>query len=560
MPSIQLLPEHLIAKIAAGEVIERPVYAVKELIENALDAGADHIAISLEQAGLKKMVVSDNGEGMSKEDLLECYKLHTTSKIQTEEDLNSVQSLGFRGEALASIAAVSKLTIESRQYSHSSGQRIEVKGGELQKMTPVGMPVGTTVTIQSLFSSTPARLKFLKHTTTELRLIVDLVTAYALHNVSVHFVLLHNKKVIFDLPPVKEKSTERVTLLFGSQLSQQFIPTFIQEEHVSIFAFLGKPQIAQSTAQRQYIFVNERLVSDKMISQAVKQAWGTLIENTRYPQFLININLPVDFVDSNIHPRKEQVRFINPDQIQRMVTNLVKQIIEQYNLLYNNFQLRKSSNSINTRAGRLLKEQVETWQPEERITINSNSAIQQIHNLYLVVSTDNGMVIIDQHAAHERILYQQFLQAFTDQKYAPKVIALKKAQLLEFSASELLTLSEHLDYFQQLGFEIEQFGAKTIKVSQLPELFKDHDLFLLFTELISDLNDQQQSAVDLQTNKILEFLACRSAIKAGQSLSSEQAKQLIVQLEQTENNLTCPHGRPTKIAISLQDLDRNFRR
>ena len=566
------LPQQIVAQIAAGEVIERPVYAVKELIENSLDAGADSLIVTIEDSGLKKITVTDNGEGISKEDLLESFKPHTTSKLTSEEGLSHISTLGFRGEALASIAAVSSMTIASKTIGETAGVIVEVREGTVGKLSPIGMPVGTSITVQNLFGAVPARKKFLKSKRTEFRHIMDLMTQTALAYPQVHLQLSHNGKIIFDLPKTIDV-LERVPLLLGNTTYANILPLSYEDSYVSISGFLTKPDSASRSSHKQFIFINQRRVVDRLILSAVKDAYGTLLESTAYPVCILFFSLPYEFVDVNVHPRKEEVRFADNQLINEAVYRTVKQTLAEHNLIFQprNFKGWGLSDgedkpkswrvgSVDSYAGRLLKEKRVPW--DIRTVAESVSGdLLQIHSLYLLSPTKFGMTIVDQHAAHERILYEQFLEEFQKQKKNRPQFILSKPVLIDMSFSEGELIKEHIPLLEQAGFTIEHFKANTFFVRAVPLLFQDRNIAELLSELLADLlQEKKPRDLDTVSRRMIAYLACRGAVKAGDRLTRKQAKDLLEKLAQTPNNATCPHGRPTKVAIDLQKLHKMFKR
>lgn len=564
MRKIYSLSESLISKISAGEVIERPAYVVKELVENAIDAGADVITIHIEESGLRRITVIDNGEGMSKEDLQECFKPHTTSKIQSIEQLTGIKTLGFRGEALASIAAISNMSIKSRTSDAIGGTVVALRLGEVEHIAPVGTPVGTIVTVDSLFHSVPARKRFLKSEKTEFRHITEIIMYYALMYPHVHFILTHNKKTVFDLPK-KADILERIKLLLGITLFENLIPFHFNDSYITLQGFLGKPQIASKLGQKQYIFVNNRYVVDKMISLAVKEAYGSLLPAVNTPVFILHLLLPHEVVDVNVHPRKEQVSFINSRIIFDAIKQAVTQTLAEHNLTFNLAQFKQeiSAKKAETQSfsGMLLKETVLPWNRNVFGDILEKSSMLQIHNTYILTLTQDGMILIDQHAAHERILYEQFIKAFEKQRKRKEIYQLEKPLTLHLSLSEVQVFEEYSEVFTQLGFEIEHFQGTSFVIRSAPVLFKGRNIEKVIRDMLDDLTtDMGLKTVDTKSQRMLAFLSCRSAVMAGEPLTKKVWKDLLEKLQKTENNATCPHGRPTKIAITLNELHTLFKR
>lgn len=559
---ISLKPE-IIAKIAAGEVIERPSYAVKELVENAIDANATKITVQIEESGLRKITVIDNGDGMSKKDIQECFKLHTTSKLTSLEHLSHIETLGFRGEALASIASISDLTIQSRTKKSHEGISIEIKNGIVKKIAPIGIPQGTIVTVANLFHSVPARKKFLKSTQTEFRHIVSLLTSIALANPQIHFVLMHNKKTVFDFPKTTDVM-ERIKIILGIKTFANLLPFSYQNSYIKLSGYLGKPQEKTLSTNKQFLFVNKRKVTDKKVSFTIKDAYGTLLDSKSLPVFILFVSLPYEFVDVNVHPRKEYVRFVDTTFLYDIVSKAVLETLTKNNLtFYDNTKLELSlgdGNLTSSFAGRLLKETQIPWGIRLRHETLDVSDTLQFHNVYLVTQTKFGIAFIDQHAAHERILYEQFMNAFKKEKSDSPQYHLSKPYILELSLTENELLIEHLSFFEHIGFEISEFKNNTFRIDSVPLIFQDRNLKELLTELLMDIEQEKKIDVDTISDKMIAYLACRAAVKAGESLTKKQTKDLIEKLEKTRNNSTCPHGRPTKIIIDIQQLHRMFKR
>jgi DNA mismatch repair protein MutL len=564
MRTIFSLPQDVIAKIAAGEVIERPSYAVKELIENAIDAKADVIQINVEEAGLKRITVIDNGNGMTEEDLEICFLPHTTSKLREEHQLESIRTLGFRGEALSSIAAISQMTIQSRTREAAGGVAIRLRGHKVEEIVPIGTPVGTIVTVDDLFQSVPARKKFLKSPQTEFRHITDIVINFALAYPYIHFVLTHNKKPILDLPQ-KQNLLERLKVLLGLSLFEQLIPVAFAEGYLEITGFVGKPQVAGKANQKQFLFVNNRLVTDRIISLAVKEAFGSLLPATSTPVFLLHLTLPAEVVDINIHPRKENVAFLTSSEVFASVKQAVMQTLEEHNLT---FRLAKFKHDTSARlgettsfSGALLKEVVLPWDRTAPGELATDAPAIQLHQTYLLAPTRDGLLLVDQHAAHERILYEQFVKAFDKEKKHKQSRELNKPQTIQFSLTEAQILEEHASLFADLGFVIEPFQGTSFNVRAVPTVFTGRNIEKILKDMIADLSQESGiKTIDTSTQRMLKFLACRAAVKAGDPLTQTQIKQILKNLEATPNNTNCPHGRPTQIAVTLGELQRMFKR
>ncbi|MDE2026289.1 MAG: DNA mismatch repair endonuclease MutL [Patescibacteria group bacterium] len=555
MAKIRQLSPAIVAKIAAGEVIERPAYAVKELIENAIDANATDIQIFIEQAGLKKIQVIDNGEGMDQEDLLACFQPHTTSKL-LDEDLTGITTLGFRGEALASLVAVSDLTIKSRIESDAVGNEITLHGGEIQKKTPTGMPSGTIVTVHNLFASVPARKKFLKSTQTESRHIISMVTHFASAFPNIRFALYHNGRVIFDVP-AEEQQIERIKRLVGNDVFSFFIPVKYQDSYISISGFIAKPQINSSTSAKQFLFVNNRKVTDKTIALAVKESYGTMLEATMYPIFVLFLSIPHQLVDINMHPRKEQVSFVHTHDIFNGVKAAIMQTLQENNLTFQNLSWKHSGVGTTTSlAANILRKQV---LEKELLIGDLKIPPVQFHKLYILLQTKHGIVFIDQHAAHERVLFEKLQKEFLRMITKQKSSKLSKPITINFLPSEQSLIIEHKNIFTKMGFIF--IIKKDISVTHVPYFLRDRNPLELIKNILEYLEeDLPIPRLDKISEHMLAFLACRGAVKAGDLLNQKQMNKIIMQLETTSNNATCPHGRPTRMFYSLEELKKNFKR
>jgi DNA mismatch repair protein MutL len=551
--SIKKLSSEIVSRIAAGEVAERPATIIKELIENALDAEATQIDIILEHGGSKSIIVRDNGIGMSSEDILVCYLPHTTSKIHSIDDLYQICSFGFRGEALASIAAVSTMTIKSRQKENESGYHIELDHGAVVKDGPIGMPQGTEIIIESLFADTPARRKFLKDPKLELRAVNEIITRFALAFPHVGFSLTHDGTRLIHIPE-KQGHTQRIHELISPEIGINIIPVENDSRYGKMKGFIGKPQTA-SRLQHHYIFVNNRPITSLELSKFITEVYGSLIEPRTSAPHIIFLELPYDSVDVNIHPRKEEVVFAYAQDIKNLVGDGIKKALESHDLTYRDPSLDSAKPKMDTQTANTLKDIVEPWFPNEL----APEDVMQVDNIYLIAPTKNGIIIADQHAVHERILFEQFREAYLS---APLTqLYLIEPLIFELSLNDTLILEEHLHIFEHLGFTIELFGPRTFKLSAVPEILKNRDHKKHIVEVLHDISEHGRAKdVDRETERTLSFLACRSAIKAGDPLSADERKRLIEKLLEAKTPYTCPHGRPTHVELSRNELDRMFKR
>lgn len=553
MGVIKSLPEKLISKIAAGEVVQRPASVVKELLENSIDAGATYIKIEIENAGIKKILVTDNGCGMIEEDIADCFKPHTTSKLLHEDDLFSISSMGFRGEALSSIAAVSNVVIKSRVASEISGNIIEIENGEIVRQNSIGMPIGTSVLVRNLFAKVPARKKFLKSVRTEFRHILDIVVAAALSHPEIGFFLAHDNRIILDLPE-QHSVSERVRLLLGKDVYENLIPVSHESDYHKISGFVTKPQISTKTRSKQHIFVNKRNITNDLISSAVKDAYGSLLMPREHPVFILFFETPSSMVDVNIHPRKEEVAFTNENEVYESFRGSIGRIFEQEDLQYqfDDFVEEAVEYDFQDIVADFMRDEDESFYDTEKIL--------QVQKLYLVKQTKKGILMIDQHAAHERILYEQLLDQIKNKKTGFSKV-LPEPLLIDLSLSEIEVLREYIEILNKLGFEIENFGDSTYKINATPFYVNELGAQTLIKEILEDLmQGKTPGSIDAKTERALSYVACRSAIKAGDYLNQDERQELFEELEATKTIYTCPHGRPVKMELTMNELAKMFKR
>lgn len=555
----QLSPE-VISIIAAGEVAERPSQILKELIENSLDAKANNIEIRLENSGLDLILISDDGVGMSEEDLKSCYLKHTTSKIFTKDDLERVVSFGFRGEALSSIAGVSHLLIQSRQLKQKSGYKITLQNGKLKTKSPIGMPVGTTVRVEQLFLGIPARKKFLKNSALELRKVLEIVTEFALINHQVSFSLFNNGKNILHTGMGKVNLTERINYLLGSQISQHLVKVKSNLDHFKISGLISKPQLSRKNKSKQFLFINNRPVSDHKISNIIKQTYGPLLEPHAQPIFVLNIEIEPDQLDVNIHPHKRKVEFLDLKEVLFFIQSAIENTLQLNDLTYSYKQAPSQELKLRDRqtigyARDLLKEKTQLFNVKETPI---EEEIIQIDNTYLIYPSSQGLVLVDQHAAHERILFEQFKTEFLNSDKNSTL--LKKEVEIKLSLVDLEKIKSLKIFLLEMGFKIK-IKKQRMYLTHVPKLMLKHNYLSLLTEIIDsyDLNFNKKE-IDSQTVRVLNFLACRNAIMAGEYLTISERKNLIEKLDKTTGAYTCPHGRPVRVIMSVSQLEKIFLR
>lgn len=566
---INVLPENLINQIAAGEVIERPYSCVKELVENSIDAEAQNICVEIENGGKTYIKVSDDGCGMDKKDARACFARHATSKITSQDDLSRITTMGFRGEAIPSIASVSAVTLQTRKRGEFIGTLIVCEGGKIVKYQECGTKEGTQFEVKNLFYNTPARQKYLKADSTEFQHMVSIMTSFALSHPWISFKLIHNGKSILDLPG-GQSPLDRVRYVLGREVAENVMPVFAGGISLKIEGHIGKPSIARATRDYQYLFINRRDVKNPALAFAVKECFKSLIPANQYPLFVLNIEIDPTQVDVNVHPRKTEVRFVNQSEIFKKLQNAVYEVFKKYSLApritFAENVPRAASPSDIQNAIKFTEEisaaaVMRDHQPLTKRDDISIIPIAQVANSYIIAQSEEGLTLIDQHAAHERVMYERLLSEFTEKSCVTSQPLLLPTTL-ELSHKEVQILNDNLEVFKTLGFDIESFSGNTISIDAVPnEIANKEDIATLVRGLIDDIvNSKKPSNMQGRIEQMLHFMACRSAVKFGQRLTYDEQVQLIYDLEKTERKFTCPHGRPTMIELTFDELDKRFGR
>ncbi|MBU0668142.1 DNA mismatch repair endonuclease MutL [Patescibacteria group bacterium] len=581
MAIIKVLPEHLINQIAAGEVVERPASVVKELVENSLDAGAKRITIEVNGGGDDLLRITDDGIGMEPEDARMALERHATSKITSSDDLFNIRSLGFRGEALASISSVSNFVLQTKKRGSMYGTMIVCEGGQLKKVKAMGCPEGTQAEVRQLFFNTPARKKYLKNDSTEYGHILDTLTGLALANNEVAFRLVHDDKVVFDLPAT-EDSIVRAAELLGRQVTDCFIPVFYGHSQIQLEGFIGKPVIARSNRRGQHLFVNGREVNSHVLSYAVRQSYFSLLPKEKYPVFLLFLTIDPSLVDVNVHPRKLEVRFSDEKEVFRILVSACKKALEKH-VLAPVFSADSAANDgaaygvadfggadfgvAREHSGVMKVEDKPLLEETARVVVGvaeraglaELEPLAQLDNSYILCRQGDALVIIDQHAAHERIRYSELLAEF--ERKQKSVQPLLAPLQLELPPREAALIEDNKELFEGMGYEIEPFGGNTYSVFAVPGYLVKHDIAAALRGLLDDLCDYAEKG-DFQKRKerALVFAACRSAVKFGDPLSKEEQQSLCEKLMKLDLPYTCPHGRPTMFSISFDELEKRFGR
>ena len=586
---IKKLSSSLIDKIAAGEVVERPASVVKELVENALDAHATLVEVEIDSGGKEKIVVRDNGVGMSKDDAKMAFQRHATSKIDSLDDLTAIETLGFRGEALSSIAAVSKITLKTKEEGEVQGTKLVIEGGGKKEIAACAHPQGSSFVIRDLFYNTPARQKFLKTTQTEFRHIRDWLEAQALAYPGVAFSLEHNGREIFCYSE-NQSQEERIKAVLGTSL-EKYIPLEYQGMYFKLRGFVGSPELARKRKKNQYLFINGRYLGNKTVWAAVRKAYEELLPSSLYPPFVLYVDVRRDLLDVNVHPRKEEIKFINssevfdgvmrairtalskrldkegPDFKQRAegVLRRAKKISGGYSgstpFSYREYRKKKVSHGQVAEARSFLEQIERAEDKTETVPILQTGA------LFLVTVEDNGVLLVDQHAADERILLERFMEEYRKERTEGAGQELLIPEKIELDSEDLNLLRKHLNILQKLGFSIDIL-ENTIKISSVPLVLKDRPIEQVLLGFLDELSNPREDfrelediPVDGETFHTLATLACRAAVKKGDRLGDRERRHIVEEIRELgTRGATCPHGRPTWLRLTLPELKTMFHR
>ncbi|MGL4346140.1 MAG: DNA mismatch repair endonuclease MutL [Cellulosilyticaceae bacterium] len=637
MASIRLLDTHTINKIAAGEVVERPASVIKELVENSIDAGATSITVEIKNGGIDMIRITDNGKGIPKDEVEIAFLRHATSKITSAEDLNSVLSLGFRGEALASIAAVSWVELLTKQSDELTGKRVTVAGGKLQTSEEIACPVGSTIIMKNLFYNVPARKEFLKTPGAEGAKISDYMYKLAMAHPEISFKYIQNTKLVFQTSGQYDL-VQCVYQLFGKETSMHLIPFQLEQDHIEVSGVAGKPTLTRANRNYEYFFINGRYIRSFVLQRAVENAYKTLLTIGKFPFVVVHLKIQPDWVDVNVHPTKLEVRFKDEERIYQVVYEAISTYIKAQNLIpkvgqdkplekpqikpnlsiKNNTQLAVESfftprtppkdytpkelvkvtppsaapnhifepKRLNTTVTKVQEdkgnanyqispESDNVWvAPAEAKIADENpleaqpvytpkegidyQIIGQLFATYWIIEHHQKVLLIDQHAAHERIMYEKFMKDFMEGSVATQMLLVPETIKLTDSEFEIFKDSQRA--VEQLGFKVEEFGENTLLIREVPFVLNKP----MGTHVLKDMVDylisgEVKNLRDMKEETIIQ-LACKSAIKAHDTISELECKTLIAKLLMLENPYTCPHGRPTIVALQQSDLEKIFKR
>jgi DNA mismatch repair protein MutL len=610
---IHRLSQSLINKIAAGEVIERPASVVKELMENAIDAGASRVDVAVAEGGLDMIRVVDNGGGIPMDELPLALASHATSKLIEADDLFRVGTLGFRGEALASIAEISRLTLRSRTPQSPGGAEIQCAGGVLDQPAPCGCPVGTAVEVRNLFYNTPVRRKFLRTTATEFGHVSEAFTRIALASPHVHFTLRHNDKPVFEMA-AGDGWLDRIAMCFGRELAESLIWIESVEDEVSLSGYAAHPDQSRNHNRMQYFFLNGRHIRDRSLQHALGEAYRGLLLTGRYPIAFLAMKMPPEMVDVNVHPTKLEVRFQDSGRLysqmlgalrgkflttdlsariqtpgddpqaahdQAQTAQLRQQLVDWAKGkvaawgqgtenrgqgpgagdLRTPLELQSLDGAYNARPLQRAGESREDVIPESHAfsSQHRHPPALQIHNRYLVAETNEGVTIIDQHALHERILYEQLRQRVS--AGAIESQSLLVPETVDLTPAETAAALEHRDLLAELGVKIEPFGGNTLLVAAYPAMLANMNPVEVLRALLEQiLSGEKRPDHSVLLDELLHTIACKAAIKAGDRLAPEEIASLLEQRHVIDNAHHCPHGRPTALVFTREELDKQFKR
>jgi DNA mismatch repair protein MutL len=553
---IQVLASDVVSKIAAGEVIERPASVVKELVENSLDAGATEIAIESQVGGVELIKVSDNGTGIPQSELELAFHRYATSKISNLDDLEKISSLGFRGEALPSIAAVAEVEILTQTPSEAVGSYMHLTKGEVVRKESHARPKGTTVMVRRLFRYFPARLKFLKSVNTENSHIAHLVSQYALAFSEVKFSLVVDKRQTLHTTGNGDLR-EVVSELYGSEVAQRMLKVEQNDALTKVSGLISPPSLARSNRNYLSFFVNRRWVHSPLLTRATEEAYRGLLMDGQHPIAVINVSLPAQELDVNIHPAKAQIRFCHEQTVFGSVQKAIEQALARTPIASSK-PVPFSVSSGQWQSPRMIMDNEPVFAVAQLPTLELPvlRVLGQLANTYIIAEGPDGLYLIDQHAAHERILYDRFLTQWAQKQV--EIQGLLQPITIEFSPREEETMRVNRQPLAEFGFSIEPFGNRSYLIRAIPALAAGANVIEMISALLDSLASRE-SLIPWE-EKIAESLACHSAIRAGQQLRSEEMRELIKQLEQTKQPRACPHGRPTMIHLSAHQLEREFRR
>jgi DNA mismatch repair protein MutL len=595
---VQILPEKLCNQIAAGEVIERPASVIKELVENSLDAGATTIRIEVEKGGKRLIRVTDNGCGMSRDDAFLSLERHATSKLRSESDLSRLRTLGFRGEALPSIAAISRMLLRTRQQEALEGWEIYLEGGTVRRAGAAGTPVGTTMEVRNLFFNTPARRKFLRRDETELGHIADTVTKLALARPEIQFQLAHDGRKLIDVNRHRTLP-ERVAQLLGPALLKEMVTVDSAADGRRLHGLISRPETSRSTAGSMFSFINGRYIRDRVVHHALREGYRNLMMKGRHPVVVLFLDMQPEQVDVNVHPTKHEVRFREQAAVHDFIAGAIRDTLRPSSWVSGGpslpgpasvawagereeFRRPASPSPTVSRetdfgSGAGVQEELTSYRPAESPPQSAMTPpchreqkdqtgffggaiiIGQYRESYIICQSGDDLLLIDQHAAHERIAFEKLRTQYRASGVERQMLMFPL--VLEFDFREGAVVAEHLEFLERLGFEIEPFGGTAFAVKAVPHLFSGGETERLIRDVVGELATiGKSSLVEQALDGLLMLMACHRVVRANQVLSTAEIRALLSELDKTPFNAQCPHGRPVMQRLTLTDVERMFKR
>lgn len=627
MGNIAILDENTINKIAAGEVVDRPSSIVKELIENSIDAGATHISLEIKNGGITYLKLSDNGKGIASDDVELAFERHATSKIRRESDILNITSMGFRGEALASIASIAKVTLETKTYDEPTGTKIVIEGGKTLSLEEIAFNKGTTITVENVFYNVPARYKFLKKDYTEAGYIEDIVTRLAIIHPEISFKYINNNKCIIQTTGNADRKTA-IYNVFGKDVASELIPVEYSIENLKITGVVGTPKASRSTRSHEFTYINNRYVKDKTMTTAIEKAFDQNLNIGKFPFAVLNLEISPSEVDVNVHPAKLEVKFANESKVFEVIYHGVvnalleyhkstspfaviekeinEQVEQEYIVPTSNVGLSNNVEQVEkveTKASeseyievadkpvveivdyqvtpiiskvQAIKEEFKpVYYTEQESTLEIKDVVSEqtkneyetkikykyvgaIFDTYILIEIQDKMYIIDQHAAHERLLYEQIKDMYYSKNKETQMLLIPT--LVELKNNEKERVLRNIELFEQTGFVLEQFGDNMIKISGVPNIGYDIDYAEMFKDTLDSLTSETRTTKEEKETRFVYTLACKAAVKANMKLTKEEHIALIDEMVKLDRPFTCPHGRPTAYEISKYEIERRFAR
>ncbi|MBR5227634.1 MAG: DNA mismatch repair endonuclease MutL [Clostridia bacterium] len=612
MGKIAILDEATINKIAAGEVVDRPASIVKELVENSIDAGATSISVEIKNGGISYINITDNGHGIAKDDIALAFERHATSKIRKEVDILNIRSMGFRGEALASVASIAKVTLKTKTKNEYTGTKYVIEGGIEKEFDEIAWNEGTSITVENVFFNVPARFKFLKKDATEAGYIEDVITRIALSHPDVSFKFISNGKRVINTIGNGDISAA-IYSIFGKEISQELQQVSYEQDGIGVTGVIGSPKISRSTRQYEFTYINTRFIKDKTVTSAIEKAFDQNLNIGKFPFVVINIEIQPNQVDVNVHPAKLEVKFENENKVFEAVYYAVKNAILEYH--------RKNSPFVNQEQDIIEeKEIVETVHISEEKTIpivdNTNTEVQKVttfspiyytaqeseieikdlvsekisqtleeneytkeeikkeieayetkvkykyvgcvFDTYILIQINDKMYIIDQHAAHERLLYEQIKERYYSKEKQTQMLLIPT--IVELKNSEKELMQQNIDMFEKAGFVIEDFGDNAIKISGAPNVGFNMNFEEMFKDILDELSGSSKTTTEEKEKRFVYTMACKAAVKANMKLTEQEHIALLDDMMKLDRPFTCPHGRPTAYEISKYEIERRFAR